>query len=66
MMGQLSQKSDVYRFVVVLLELLTRINPIDHTMSCGQQSLETWVTFLSDNVYQFYTMVSFLSTYKKT
>ncbi|KAF9592923.1 hypothetical protein IFM89_019128, partial [Coptis chinensis] len=44
MAGQLTQKSNVYSFGIVLLELLTRRKPIDHTMPKGQQSLVTWAT----------------------
>lgn len=43
MTGQLSSKSNVYSFGVVLLELLTGRKPVDHTLPRGQQSLVTWV-----------------------
>ncbi|KAJ0533171.1 putative protein kinase RLK-Pelle-RLCK-VIII family [Helianthus annuus] len=42
MTGQITQKSDVYSFGVILLELLTRRKPMDHTLLKGQQSLITW------------------------
>ncbi|KAJ0031110.1 hypothetical protein Pint_13789 [Pistacia integerrima] len=41
--GQMSAKTDVYSFGLVLLELLTGWKPTDHTLSCEQQSLVTWV-----------------------
>lgn len=44
MAGQLSAKSDIYSFGVVLLELLTGRKPVDHTLPRGQQSLLTWAT----------------------
>lgn len=54
MTGQLSSKSNVYSFGVVLLELLTGRKPVDHTLPRGQQSLVTWVyifiTFFFHNV----------------
>lgn len=43
MTGQLTAKSDIYSFGVVLLELLTGRKPVDHKMPRGQQSLVTWV-----------------------
>ncbi|MCO5597442.1 hypothetical protein L7F22_051520 [Adiantum nelumboides] len=44
MTGQLTYKSDIYSFGVVLLELLSGRKPVDHTLPRGEQSLVTWAT----------------------
>ncbi|XP_024525645.1 probable receptor-like protein kinase At1g80640 isoform X2 [Selaginella moellendorffii] len=41
--GSLTEKSDVYAFGVVLLELITGRKPIDPSMPTGSESLVTWV-----------------------
>jgi serine/threonine protein kinase len=46
--GCLTEKSDVYGFGVVLLELLTGRLPVDSAMTLGSQSLVTWVSPESD------------------
>lgn len=43
--GQLTVKSDIYSFGVVLLELITRRRTIDNTRPTREQNLVTWVSF---------------------
>lgn len=44
MTGQLTLKSDIYSFGVVLLELITGRKAIDGTRPRGQQNLVSWVS----------------------
>ena len=41
--GKLTEKSDVFSFGVVLLELLTGRKPVDSFQPPGQESLVDWV-----------------------
>ena len=44
MYGRVNDKTDVYAFGVVLLELITGRTPIDNTKPKGQENLVNWVS----------------------
>jgi len=43
MFGRVNDKTDVYAFGVVLLELITGRKPIDTTRPKGEENLVNWV-----------------------
>lgn len=45
--GMLTEKSDVYSYGVVLLELITGRKPVDASQPSGNESLVEWVRFLN-------------------
>ena len=45
MYGRVNDKTDVYAFGVVLLELVTGRKPIDTTRPKGEENLVNWVRF---------------------
>ncbi|KAH6804877.1 Protein kinase superfamily protein [Perilla frutescens var. frutescens] len=54
--GQLSVKSDVYSFRVVLLEIITGRKAIDNSRAAGEQDLVAWVRFLFEDPSKFAQM----------
>ncbi|KAM3284416.1 hypothetical protein P3S67_023215 [Capsicum chacoense] len=48
MTGQLTFKSDIYSFGVILLEIITGRRAINYTKSSGEQNLVSWVSALHD------------------
>lgn len=43
--GKLTEKSDVFSFGVVLLELITGRKPVDASQPLGDESLVEWVRY---------------------
>lgn len=66
MTGQLTFKSDIYSFGVVLLEIITGRKAIDKTRSPSEEYLVAWVTFLYFHSYlltHFYLHFLLLTVY---
>lgn len=57
MTGQLTFKSDIYSFGVVLLELITGRRAIDNTKAAAEQNLVTWARPLFKDRRMFFKMV---------
>ncbi|KAJ8563549.1 hypothetical protein K7X08_032001 [Anisodus acutangulus] len=56
MTGQLTFKSDIYSFGVVLLEIITGRRAIDYTKSASEQNLVAWARPLFKDRKKFYKM----------
>nr|XP_016432830.1 PREDICTED: serine/threonine-protein kinase CDL1-like [Nicotiana tabacum] len=56
MTGQLTFKSDIYSFGVVLLEIITGRRAIDYTKSTAEQNLVAWARPLFKDRKKFYKM----------
>jgi serine/threonine protein kinase len=46
--GKLTERSDVFSFGVVLLELITGRKPVDASKPLGDESLVEWVSYISN------------------
>lgn len=57
MSGKLTDKSDVFSFGVVLLELISGRRPVDPTQAPGKESLVEWVSALPCTLYRTITWV---------
>lgn len=60
--GKLTEKSDVYSFEVMLLELITGHKPVDASQPLGDESLVEWVSFINLNfdIINFYLLINFI------
>lgn len=50
--GKLTDRSDVFSFGVVLLELITGRKPVDQARPMGEESLVEWVTTYTGSRHQ--------------
>lgn len=48
--GKLTEKSDVFSFGVVLLELITGRKPVDASQPLGDESLVEWVNLIDAKI----------------
>lgn len=51
--GKLTEKSDVFSFGVVLLELITGRKPVDASQPLGDESLVVWVSYCYTGFFIF-------------
>lgn len=58
--GKLSDKTDVYAFGVVLLELITGRKAIDRSRPSGDENLVLWVGTQTVSLYCYYTLNQYI------